>query len=122
MLVSFLLVASSVSAQSTIANGATTLSSTVDTITTTLVRSLGTLFMSLAVVAFFWGVVQYIWGLREGTPEKIKNGNQFMVWGLIGLFVMFSVYGIIKFFQGTLLNGVDNSTITVPTVNIRTGQ
>ena len=102
-----------------VSGGASTLAGLVNDVNATLIKAVGTLIMSLAVVAFFWGVVQYIWGAREGEAAKIAAGNQFMVWGLVGLFVMFSVYGIIKFFQGTLLPGVDSSTITIPNVQIK---
>ena len=119
---SFLILTLTAYAQGTVSGvsgGASTLAGLVNDVNATLIKAVGTLIMSLAVVAFFWGVVQYIWGAREGEAAKIAAGNQFMVWGLVGLFVMFSVYGIIKFFQGTLLPGVDSSTITIPNVQIK---
>jgi hypothetical protein len=42
-----------------------------------------------------------------------------MIYGLIGLFVMFSVYGIIKFGQGILFGTKDVSTITIPEINFK---
>ena len=74
--------------------------------------------MSLAVIAFFWGIVQYIWGLREGNAKKVQDGNQVMIWGIVSLFVMFSIYGIIKLLQIWFgLNG--SNVITIPEINIR---
>lgn len=73
--------------------------------------------MAAGVVAFFYGIVEYIWGRRQGNIEKTKNGNQFMTWGLIALFVMFSVYGIIKFAQNIIMPGTDFNTITIPGIN-----
>jgi hypothetical protein len=64
-----------------------------------IVQGLGTLALSAAVVVFFFGIVEYIWGVRSGDAGKTKTGNTFMVWGLVGLFVMFSVWGIIYFAQ-----------------------
>ncbi len=101
--------------------GINTFSGLIQLFTNTIVKSTGTLLLSLGVVAFFFGVVQYIWGLREGDPKKVSTGNQFMIWGLVGLFVMFSVYGIIKFGQGILFNGKDIGTITIPDVGLKTG-
>ena len=90
----------------------------ITTFNKTVVKSLGVLFLSLGVVAFFFGVLQYIWGIREGDSKKVTDGKQFMIWGLVGLFVMFSVYGIIKFGQGIIFNGKNVNTIVIPTINI----
>ena len=117
-LVGVLLLTSSASAQVTSAQqGFSTFAGLVNNFNSTVVKALGTLFMSGAVVAFLWGIVQYIWGVREGKPEKISAGNQFMIWGLVALFVMFSVYGIIRFMQK--VTGTDtNNTITIPGINL----
>ena len=65
---------------------------------TYLVRSLGTIVADLipiligvAVIFFFYGLVKYI---RE--PEK-QDGKKIMIAGLISLFVMVSLWGIISF-------------------------
>jgi hypothetical protein len=119
---SFFTLTSLVSAQAPLnqANGAiNTLGSIVTNFTNTLGSALGTLAMAAGVIAFFYGIVQYIWGVREAKPEVIKTGNQFMIWGLVGLFVMFSVYGIIKFAQGTLFPGVTMNIIEIPEFNFK---
>lgn len=103
------------------ASGFNTLAGLITIFTNTIVRATATLLLSAGVVAFFFGVVQYIWGLREGDTKKVENGNQFMIWGLVGLFVMFSVYGIIKFGQGILFNGRDVTSITIPDINLKGG-
>lgn len=53
-----------------------------------------TLLMALAVMFFLWGLIEFIYGAEN--EEKRKTGRQHMIWGLIGLFVMFSVNGIIQ--------------------------
>ncbi len=123
-LLGFILLPSITSAQATIAGakeGVTNLSSLVTTITTSLVGALGTLLLAAGVVAFFWGVVQYIWGVREGDGTKIKNGNQFMLWAVIALFVMFSVYGIIQVAQ-SLIPGLNATTIKIPRLDFQSGE
>ena len=97
----------------------TTLNTIVTTFTETLGTSLGTLAMAAGVIAFFYGIVQYIWGVREAKPEVIKTGNQFMMYGLLALFVMFSVYGIIKFGQQTFFDGIDMKTIEIPDIKFK---
>ncbi len=94
--------------------------SIVNSFTNNIVNALVTLFATAALVAFFFGIVQYIWGMRDGKPEKVKNGNSFMVWGLIGLFVMFSVWGIIIFFQ-TVLGLQNDRTIYIPEIRMQQG-
>jgi hypothetical protein len=46
-----------------------------------------------------WGVVQYI--LNNEEEAKREKGKQFMLWGIIALFVMFSVWGLIKVLGNT---------------------
>lgn len=89
--------------------------------TGTVIKSLATLFLSTALLVFFYGIVEYIWAKRQGDGKGVENGNKFMTWGLIALFVMFSVYGIIKFGQGILFAGKDVSTIDIPSFNFKQG-
>ncbi len=121
---SFFLLAYDVLAQGTSIAGAqagiNTFAELITSFTTQIVSALGTLFLSAGVVAFFYGVVQYIWGLRQGDATKAKIGNSFMIWGLVGLFVMFSVYGIIKIAQ-SIIPGLSDTTISIPRVNFGGG-
>ncbi len=119
---SFLVLTATVSAQIDpravkAAGSIMTFSALIDIFTQTIVKSLGMLAMASAMVAFFYGVVQYIWGARAGDATKIKNGNQFMIWGLIALFVMFSVYGIVRFAQNFICSGDECTKITIPELN-----
>jgi hypothetical protein len=98
-------------------NGIKGFAGIITTFNNNVIKSAGTLLMSLAVLIFFWGVIQYIWGVREGDAGKAKVGNAFMGWGLVALFVMFSVYGIIKFSQRILGIEGTTKTIDIPTIN-----
>jgi hypothetical protein len=102
-----------VSAQS-ISGGFENLGGVINVFTKTVVQALAYLMLTSAVTAFFFGIVQYIWGLRQGDAAKTKVGNNFMLWGLVALFVMFSVWGIIRFAQRTF--GVTDTSITIPNV------
>ncbi len=95
-----------------------TLSDLANTLADTVVTSLGYLMFTLAVVAFFWGIVQFIWAARQGDAGKgVANGKQFMLWGLISLFVMFSVWGIIQFAQ-KVLDIKGETSIVIPRIRI----
>ncbi len=118
LLTLFFLLPALLSAQVTAASaqqGLTTFAGIITTFNNTIVKALGTLFMSASVVAFFYGIVQYVWGIRGGKIEAINAGKEFMMWALLALFVMFSVYGIIKFFQ-KIVPGLDSTSITIPNV------
>lgn len=70
------------------------------------------LAFSLALLAFFYGVAKYIWSEGSGKAE----GKQIMIWGVVGLFVMSCIWGIV-FFVGEEI-GVDvyeNSSL-IPTI------
>lgn len=56
------------------------------------------ILITVAVLYFFWGLIEYI---RGGTEEKEK-GRSTMVWGIIALFVMVSVFGLIQLVGNTL--------------------
>lgn len=60
---------------------------------------------SLAFVIFLWGVLKFI---RSSEKTDKEDGKRFIYMGLIGLFVMVSVWGIIKIVATTL--GI-NSTV-----------
>ncbi|MCF7843294.1 hypothetical protein K9M47_00165 [Candidatus Gracilibacteria bacterium] len=85
--------------------------------TSTVVKALATLALSVALLAFFYGIVEYIWAKRNGDAGGVKGGGDFIKWSLMALFVMFSVYGIIKLGQGILFQGKDVTKIDIPSFN-----
>jgi succinate dehydrogenase/fumarate reductase cytochrome b subunit len=105
----------------TVSSGITSFATLINTFTSSIGKALATLFLSLALIAFFWGIVEYIWGIRNGDTKKVTDGNTFIKWALVALFVMFSVYGIIKFGQQFLCGGACDQTITIPDINFKTG-
>jgi hypothetical protein len=60
------------------------------------------LFM-LALAVFIWGMVKFI---ASGQSSDKEEGQQFMLWGIIALTVMFSVWGLVKILGDTF--GVSN--------------
>ena len=57
------------------------------------------LFITLAIVVFFWGLIKYLWSIDN---ENAHEGLKIMFWGLICIFVMVSIWGIIRLLQSTL--------------------
>lgn len=71
---------------------------------------------ALAVLFFFWGLATYILGAEDNKEVAKKR----MIWGVVAIFVMASIWGLVNFIAGTF--GVDNGDqpgvdITLPTVN-----
>jgi TRAP-type C4-dicarboxylate transport system permease small subunit len=53
-----------------------------------------------AFVIFIWGVVQFIQG--AGNEEKRTTGQQHMIWGFIGLVIIFGARAIIQILANTV--------------------
>jgi hypothetical protein len=68
------------------------------------------LFM-LALAVFIWGMVKFI---AAGQSAEKEEGQQFMLWGIIALAVMFSVWGLVKIFQDTFQVKNAIPQLTVP--------
>lgn len=60
-----------------------------------------------AVLFFFWGTGQFI--LNAGVEKTRNEGKQKMLWGIIALFVMVSIFGIIRFAGSALGINVDTT-------------
>jgi len=74
-----------------------------------LINPLITLAVGLALVAFLWGLAKFIFRLG-GDEKAVEDGKRIMKWGLIALFVMVSVWGIIELIQQDLLGLNSGST------------
>jgi hypothetical protein len=84
----------------------------------TLLQSIGRLVdlalpivVGLALLGFFWGLAKFLFGGAEGKDEA----KTLMIWGLIALFVMVSVWGLVRFI-GNALGIQQGDTIVVPRV------
>jgi len=61
-------------------------------------RPLVPFLIGLAVIVFIYGVLLLM--LSEGG-EKKEEGKQFMIWGIVGIFVMVSVWGLVYILRDT---------------------
>lgn len=71
----------------------------------------------LAILFFFYGLAIYI--LHAGDAEQAKEGKSIMIWGILALFVMTSIYGIIGFLQRTTGTDEAASPINVVTPDFK---
>jgi len=72
----------------------------------TIVYLLIPLAAMLAIIYFFWGVTEYV---RKSSEGDVAEGRSKMLWGIIGLFVIFAISGILVFFQSDLGFGTGSS-------------
>lgn len=57
------------------------------------------LLAATAFVVFLWGVFEFI--AHAGDETKRKEGRSAIMWGLVGLVIIFGAYGIINIALGT---------------------
>jgi hypothetical protein len=74
---------------------------------------------AIAFIVFIWGAFKtFIIGAT--TEEVKKEGKSLMLWGLIGFFVMVSVWGLVNILINTVGFG-NNSGITTPKAGVQVG-
>ncbi len=81
-----------------------------------IVEALIPIAFGLAILAFFFGLAKYIFS--AGDEDSKVDGKKIMIWGLVALFVMTSVFGIISLARNTL-GTTDNQTIQPPRIELR---
>lgn len=68
-------------------------------IVSNIINALIPITISLTVVYFLYGVSTYV--LNSGDPEKRSEGRQVMLYGIVALFVMTSVWGLVNLITNT---------------------
>jgi hypothetical protein len=73
------------------------------------------LIFGIAFIVFLWGVFQYF--IAGGAnAEKREEGQQFIMYAIIGFVLMLSVWGIVNLFNNSLNLGSNNRP-QLPTFN-----
>ncbi len=70
------------------------------------------LILAAAVVVFVWGTFTFV--MAAGNDEERKVGRDRIIYGLIGIAVMVSVYGLVALLTGTF--GGTNTALVAPTI------
>ncbi len=76
-------------------------------ITEVIINPLITLLFAIAVTFFIWGVMKFL--LNPDNEEVRSASKKHMLWGIIGLFIMVAVFGIMRF----LLKSIGEKNIKI---------
>lgn len=79
---------------------------------TSIGLSLIPFFATVAFFVFVWGVARYI--KSAGNEKEVKDSKNLLIWGVVGLFVMMTIWGIIAFVRGEF---GDSTTLVIPQIN-----
>ncbi len=88
------LVADAASAPRTLRELAATIVSMMTYATATLVL--------LGIVIYLWGIASNMFSLSEGETTAYRN---YVLWGIVILFVMVSIWGILRLLQASVFQG-----------------
>ncbi len=72
-------------------------------VVTEIVNPIILLLSAAAFVLFLWGVFDFV--AHAGDETKRTDGKKAIMWGIIGLVIIFGAYGIINVALGTF--GID---------------
>ncbi len=62
-------------------------------------KSVTPLLFLVAICIFLFGVIKYMMNANDET--KRTEGREFMIWGIVALFVMLSVWGLVGVLRST---------------------
>lgn len=69
-------------------------------IISTTISPLLSLFLGAAVVFFLWNV--FVGIKNSDNPDEVAKSKTNMVWGIVAIAVMVSMWGLVNFFTGSL--------------------
>jgi hypothetical protein len=72
-------------------------------VVTQIINPIILLLAATAFVVFLWGVFEFI--AHAGDETHREEGKQAILWGLVGLVIIFGAYGIINVALGTFSLG-----------------
>ena len=81
-----------------------------------LISAITPVIVALALLYFFWGLAKYI--LAAGDEAAQAQGRSIMIMGIIALFVIVAVWGLVQVLASTF--GVDTGTTSgaIPSVDL----
>ena len=56
------------------------------------INNIVTVLIVFALLIFMWGIIRFIYNVNDSRERE--QGKQFILWGLVALFVLASLWGI----------------------------
>lgn len=81
-----------------------------------LLRFIIPLLITLGVVFFIWGVIHYL--LNPENSAKRDEAKQYILWAIIGLFVIVSMWGLVQIFRATFGFSGSSDNIVIPQLQV----
>ena len=72
-----------------------TLTDLVNKIITNVLSPIIVLLFGIAMVILLWGIIQYVIG-AQGDSSKLKQGRNVIIYGIIGIAIMASAWGLVR--------------------------
>lgn len=86
----------------------------------TVIQAIINIFLIVGVVYFVWHLVMSAYRIiaSNGDPKKYEEAQKGIINSFVGLFICFSIFGILKF-VGTVfgITGLEDLTLTWPSLN-----
>jgi hypothetical protein len=91
----------------------------VNSLTDLVGNTISGFLLTLAVAVFFFTVINFLYKRSKGADGNALNDakNQ-LGWSIIGLFVIFSIWGIISFIQSGFFAGGVKTQIEAPSIRV----
>ena len=70
---------------------------------------------AVAFLVFAFGVARFI--RSAGSEKEIKESKNFLIWGVVGMFVLATIWGIVSFLQGEF-GFKQGGTVGIPQIRI----
>ena len=76
-----------------------------------ILKGVADMLIALAIMLFFWGLVKFI--AHASDSKEHEEGKRFIVWGLVSLLVVFSLWALV----GLILSGLGITGGNIPYIN-----
>lgn len=78
-----------------------------------LIKLLIPILVGVAFLVFFWGLSKFVIG--ADNDQEVKKGKEFMLWGILALFILLSVRSILSILSNELDFGGAKTIPLLPT-------
>jgi len=89
-------------------------------IITTINNIIVPVLFAVAFIVFLWGAFD-VFILGANSEEVKEKGKNLMLWGLIGFFVMVSIWGLVNILTGTVSFGNNTGPTETPSAGVNVG-